>query len=59
MAGIVDNRFLFGASASPEPAIVPVPTWAEAERAITALLDEGEAILATATAGGTRAGRAP
>ena len=35
MAGIVPNRFLFGAATSPEPGITPAPTWAVAEAAIT------------------------
>lgn len=38
MAGIVPQRFLFGASSSSEPGVVAVPTWAAAEEAITARL---------------------
>ena len=39
MAGIVANRFLFGASASSVAGLVPVPTWASAEPAILATLE--------------------
>lgn len=35
MAGIVEHRFLFGASSSPDRGVVAVPTWAHAEAAIT------------------------
>lgn len=38
MEGVVPHRFLFGASSSPDPAIVPVPTWSLAEEALTALV---------------------
>lgn len=39
MRGVVAHRFLFGASSSPEAGILPVPTWAAAERAILHALD--------------------
>lgn len=39
MAGIVLHRFLFGATASSDPRVTAVPTWAVAEAAITAALD--------------------
>jgi hypothetical protein len=43
MAGIVPNRFLFGADSSPDEGVTPVPTWSAAEAAIVRLLDEAEA----------------
>lgn len=50
MAGIVEHRFLFGASSSPDRGVVAVPTWAAAEAAITPIAMEPE--------GCTRAARA-
>jgi hypothetical protein len=38
MAGVVPYHFQFGASSAP-PSIVPVRTWEEAERTITAVID--------------------
>ncbi|MBX3192888.1 MAG: hypothetical protein KF819_38240 [Labilithrix sp.] len=52
MAGVVRHRFLFGAASSPEPGVTPAPTWAAAERAIVAALDE-------ISLRGTPAARAP
>ena len=36
MAGVVPHRFLFGAERTDAAGVVPVPTWAAAEAAITA-----------------------
>ena len=44
MMGIVAHRCLFGAATSPEPGIIPAPTWAVAEAAITHILDEEESV---------------
>jgi hypothetical protein len=44
MAGIVEHRFLFGASTSPDSAVVAAPTWAVLERRIHAILDERDAL---------------
>ena len=38
MAGIVPHRFQYGAATTDVPGIVPVPTWAAAEAAISATL---------------------
>lgn len=43
MAGIVEHRFLFGASTSPDRGVVAVPTWAAAEAAITPIALRPEA----------------
>lgn len=48
MAGIVPHRFLFGATSSPDPGITPVATWAIAEAAILRILDERDALEASA-----------
>lgn len=44
MAGIVAHRFQFGATEARDPGVVPTPTWAITEAAITRVLDELELI---------------
>jgi hypothetical protein len=44
MVAIVAHLFQFGAASSPEPGVVPAPTWAVAEAAITRILDEEELV---------------
>jgi hypothetical protein len=43
MENLVPHRFLFGSSASPDPGVVPAPTWAATEAAIERVLSEREA----------------
>jgi len=42
MASLVPHRFLFGAPFSPDPGVVPAPTWTTAEALVDAVLDESD-----------------
>jgi hypothetical protein len=44
MASLVPHRLLFGAAWSPDPGVVPAPTWTAAEALVDAVLDEAEIV---------------